>query len=45
VTEAAERSLAIQNHVGILEDGAIPRLHARVIVGAVASRPDIKAAV
>jgi glutamate dehydrogenase/leucine dehydrogenase len=29
----------------ILDDDTIPRLHARVIAGAAASRPDVKAAV
>jgi hypothetical protein len=33
------------NALGALDDDTIPRLHGRVIAGATASRPDVKAAV
>ena len=33
------------NALGALDDDTVPRLHARVIAGAAASRPDVKVAV
>jgi glutamate dehydrogenase/leucine dehydrogenase len=32
------------NALGALDDDTIPRLHARILAGAAASRPDVKAA-